>query len=212
MPQSTRSGVATKPRAIAPMRPLPTFVAAALVMGLAACEASSERTAPTTRPSVASTGAASSDFSTYHNDRDNDGDHNDDDENVLGFGHAADPADRLASVALVERYFAAAAAANGAQACRLLAPFVAESVPEDDGHSPGLRGRTCPVVMSKLFELHRRLLVEKKTTLKVVGVRVEGDKALAILEFPTIPEVRQIAERRVKGTWRVLELLDNILE
>ena len=35
---------------------------------------------------------------------------------------------------------------------------------------------------------------------------------LAILDFPSIPEVRKIAERRVGGAWKLLEPLDGILE
>lgn len=187
---------------------------AALGLGVAACGGAS--TSATSRgPTKAATGdasAAATSSPPTHNDRDNDGDHNDDDEGVLNYGHAADAADREASESLVRRYFAAAAAADGARACSLLAPFVAESVVEDEGRSPALRGGTCAAVMTKLFRHQRRLLAEKNATLRVIGVRVEGDKALAILEFPAIPEVRQLVERRVGGTWRVLDLLDGILE
>ncbi len=150
--------------------------------------------------------------STHNNDRDNDGDHNDDDEKVLYFGHAADATDQRISLALVTRYFALAATGDGAKACSLLVPFIAESVAENDGHSPALRGKTCAVVMSKLFKLHHRSLAEKNATLKAIEVRVESDRALVVLEFPTIPEVRQITERRVGSTWKLLDLLDGILE
>lgn len=156
--------------------------------------------------------AGTSDFSTHHNDRDNDGDHNNDDEGVLGYGHAANAADREQAAALLNRYIAASAAENGAVACRLLVPFIAESAAENLGHSRGLRGSTCPVVMTKLFERNHRLLVKKHASLHVMNVRVEGDKALVILNYSAIPEVRQIAVRRVGSGWRVLEFLDGILE
>lgn len=145
-------------------------------------------------------------------DRDNDGDHNDDDAGTLGYGHAANPADRQTSIALVTRYFAAAAKENGATACALLVPFIAESVVENDGHSPGLHGTTCATVLSKLFARHHRLLSKKHSTLKIVTIRVEGRKALAILDFSAIHEVREITERRTSGTWRILEPLDTIIE
>lgn len=185
----------------------------ALALGVAACS-SSKGSAP--RPDATGTHNVSKaippNYSTHNNDRDNDGDHNNDDENVLAYGHAAGAIDRRSSVALVTRYFAAAAAEDGATGCRLLTPIIAGTVAETDGHSPGLRGKTCAVVLSKLFKLHHRLLAEKNATLKIIKVRVLGDKALAVLEFPTIPEVRLIAERRVAGTWKLLYLLDGILE
>jgi hypothetical protein len=146
------------------------------------------------------------------NDRDNDTDHNDDDEKVLFFGHAANSAERQTSVALITDYYAAAAAENGAKACSLLASFIAESVVENYGNTAALRGKSCAVVMSKLFKQKHQMLVGESASLKVIRVRVEGDKALAFLYFPEIPEVRQITERRTGETWKILDLLDGILE
>jgi hypothetical protein len=151
-------------------------------------------------------------FSTHNNDRDNDGDHNDDDARIVYFGHTADTADRRSSVSLLTRYFAAAAAGNGAAGCAQLAPFLAESLAEEYGRSSGLRGATCPAVLSKLFRLHRGMLVRKWATLRVVGVRVEGDRALAILYFGAIPETRQMTERRVGGVWRLVQPFDGLIE
>jgi hypothetical protein len=177
---------------------------AVFAASLVACGESSHGKAATTAPPP--------NFSTRHNDRDNDGDHNDDDGKVLYFGHAADAADRENSIALVTRYFTAAAGGDGAAGCSMLAPFIAESVAENDGQAPPLLGKTCPVVLGKLFKLHHQLLDEKHATLRVIGVRVEGDRALVILDFPTIPEVRQMPERRIGGRWWLLDLLDGILE
>jgi hypothetical protein len=207
----SRLKLATVLHAVVLMRYLLGALAiSALGAGLGACGGPSRGTAsggPATTAAV-----ATSNFSTHNNDRDNDGDHNDDDEGVLHYGHAADAAVRRASVALVMRYFAAAAAEDGARACSLLAPFIAESVAEQNGHSPALRGATCPVVISKLFKLHHRRLALKNTTLRISEVRIEGDRGLVVLAFPTIPEVRQITERRIAGTWRLLDLFDGILE
>lgn len=150
-------------------------------------------------------------FTTHNNDRDNDGDNNDDDEGVLRYGSAASPRERRLSTTLVTAYFKLAAAENGAKACSLLAPFIVESVAEDYASTP-LRGKDCAAVMRRLFHEHHALLATKNTTLKVIEVRVEGDKALAILDFPTIPEVRQITERRVGNGWKLIDLLDGILE
>lgn len=193
--------------------PAGIFLIIAIGLGTAACSGSGGSTASHLH-SGAGAGAASGavNSSTHKNDRDNDGDENDDDGRYLYYGHAADAADRRVSTALITRYFAAAAAENGARACALLVPLLTESVVEENGHSPALRGRTCAVVMSKLFKLHHRLLAEKSASLRVIAVRVEGYKGLVIFEFPEIPEVRLIAERRVHGTWRVMGLLDSILE
>jgi hypothetical protein len=189
-----------KPTMKSPYRALVPLV---LCLTLAACGDASKQ----------STGGARGVTSTAHkNDRDNDNDHNDDDGNVLDFGQAASATDRQVSVALVTRYFAAAAAANGAMACTLLAPLMAESVVEVDGHSAALRGSTCAQVMSKLFRLHHPMLVEKSAALKVVTVRILGNTGLIVLDFPEIPEVRQIGERRIDGRWAIFDLLDGIIE
>jgi hypothetical protein len=187
--------------------------AALFAVSLAACGSTpSERSAARVTAVHDDSSTMSGKPWTHKNDRDNDNDNNNDDAGIVGFGHAAGPADRRISVTLVTRYFAAAARGNGAEGCSLLVPTIAEAVPEDDGHSPGLEGKTCSVVMSKLFKRNHQSLVGKHTTLKVVDVRVEGSRGLAILEFPTIPETRQITERRVGNTWKLVDLLDSLIE
>lgn len=188
-------------------------VIAALVLGLgvASCGGSGARSATDAAADRGSTGAAHN-LSAPGSDRDNDGDHNDDDTRVLDYGQPANAADWRRSVALVKRYFAAAAAANGAGACRLLIPLSAESVAEEYGETPQLRGGTCAVVMSKLFRLHHRMLTEKSAVLEVIAVRINGYRGLAVLDFPEIHEARQIGLRRVQGAWKVADLLDGIIE
>jgi hypothetical protein len=191
------------------------MVSATLAVGLQACGFGGTRSGSSAGASVArgrSSGPATANPVAQEKDRDNDGDHNDDDAGILEYGHVASASDQHISVALVTRYFAAAAAEDGRTACRLLAPAIAETVAEDEGHSPGLEGRTCPVVMSKLFKRDHRMLAEKKATLKVTRVRIEGSRALAVLEFSSIPETRQITERRVGNTWRIVDLVDGIIE
>jgi hypothetical protein len=184
-----------------------------LGLGLLACGGSGQGASAERAPSaVAGRTQVTAYFPGDKNDRDNDGDHNDDDAHLLYFGRAADTAERNASMALVTHYFAAAAAEDGPRACSLLVPFIAESVVENYGHTPALRGTTCAAVMSKLFKQHHALLATKSSALKVAAVRVEGDKALVILEFPTISEVRQLTERRQGSAWKVQTLLDGILE
>src|SRR5665811_1283902 len=49
-----------------------------------------------------------------------------DDYDALGFGRPAGTADAQAITTLIRRYFASAAAENGAEACALITPFFAE--------------------------------------------------------------------------------------
>jgi len=204
----------------ATIRPLVVSALAALLglglgLGISACGGSGGGMASEDHISVAARDGATTAVSkslNHNNDRDNDGDHNNDDASVLDYGHPADAADQRASVALVMGYFAAAAAGDGARACSLLIPFIAESVPENAGHTPSLRGKTCATVMSKLFGQRHAMFAEKNASLKVLDVRIEGDKALAVLNFTAIPEVRQMIERRIGGTWKILDLVDDNLE
>lgn len=152
-------------------------------------------------------------------DRDNDADnrsksyYDKDDHSVLGFGHAARAADRSAIAALVRRYFAVAAAADGVAACSMIVPSFAKSVPEDLGQSPGppySRGKTCAVVMSKTFEHYHRQLAAHAASLEVSRVRVEGSMGLAVLAFKGLPG-RQIQVAREGGVWMMDALLDREL-
>lgn len=155
---------------------------------------------------------ASHSSTTVKRDRDNDLDHNDDDAQALDWGHAAGPADRATITSLLTRYYAAAAAEEGATTCHLLMPFMAEAVAEDYGHNTETPGHSCAAVMRKLFALRHQLLVIESASLKIYAMRVGEGKALTFLTFATLPEVREITERRDGSEWKVLELLDQILE
>lgn len=161
--------------------------------------------------SSASTHAAAS--TTAKKDRDNDSDGGDDDNPVLYYAQATSGANRRAIESLIVDYYAASATENGAKACTLLMPFVAESVVENIGHSPGIEGKSCASVMSKLFKLHHSELATKVAELKFYSVRANSRKALILVSFSYLPEVRQVILRRdSSGTWKVMSLLDGILE
>lgn len=181
----------------------------ALTLGLTALACGSSKDATTTTGGSASVTAY---FPHDKLDRDNDTDHNDDDARYLNYGHAANPAELREALALVRHYYAAAVAENGSEACILLAPIIAETVVEKYGTSPAVTGNTCAIVMSKLFANRHAMLATENATLRIPEIRVQGKKGLAILEFPTIPEVRKLTLRRVNGAWRVQDLLDTILE
>jgi hypothetical protein len=182
------------------MKPLLALLLVALLgLGATACGGTGEAANSGAQPVV-------------KRDRDNDLDHGDDDGKFLNYGHAAYAAEARALTALVKRYYAAAAASDGTEACSMLYPFIAESVVEDYGHTPALRGDACATVMSKLFAQQHKLLAGKSATLKMYAIRVDGARALTVLSFAVLPEVRIITERREGNTWKVLNLLDSIIE
>lgn len=162
----------------------------------------------------ASTGNGGTTNSSAHRrvDRDDDYDNNDDDAHVLDYGQPATGMTKQALTTLIRRYYAASASEDGAAACRMLLPFLAESVAEQYGHDPGLRGRTCATVMSKLFAQRHHLLAGESATLKFVAVRVGGGHALIVLSFANLPEVRQIRALGEGTNWHIHDLLDGILE
>jgi hypothetical protein len=185
-------------------------MALALGLGLLACGGSTKHSAAD--PYGPGNTTVTAYFPHHTADRDGDTDHNDDDDVNLDYGHAPSRAERTEMVSLVRNYYSAAVAENGAKACALLAPFLAESVAEEYGHTVGVSGRTCATVVSKIFKLRHAELVVKNATLKLPDMRAEGDKGIAILEFPAIAEVRKVNERRVNGKWRMLNVLDTIIE
>ncbi len=133
---------------------------------------------------------------------------------VFGFGQAASPADRQAVTALIERYYAAAAAEDGAKACSMIYVTLAEAVPEDYGTSPPgpayMQGKTCPAILTLLFKHFHAQLAAGLPLLKVTRVRLEHRHGLAVLSFGKMPE-RQIAVRRERHTWKLEALLDSEL-
>jgi hypothetical protein len=128
------------------------------------------------------------------------------------FGHAADARDARAVTALIERYYKAAAAEDGAAACDLMYSVLSESVAEDYGGGAGasyLRGNTCAQVMSKLFEqMHERLRADN-ATLKVAAVRVHGRRGSVLMSFEGGRAVHYLEVRRELGVWKVNRLIDN---
>ncbi len=129
---------------------------------------------------------------------------------IVDYGQPASAADEHAVAALVRRYYAAAAVDDGAKACALIYSIFKESIPEDYGQSPGppgLRGKTCATVMTKLFKQRHSRRVSDLAALRVTGVRVRGRKGFALLALST-PGKRYISLEREHGTWRIDALVD----
>jgi hypothetical protein len=129
-----------------------------------------------------------------------------DDGPIRGYGEVADASDVRAITALVKAYYAAAAAANGARACSLMYSLFAESIPEDYGRGAGpaySHGRTCTVVMSKIFK-HNHAQIPANVT--VVAVRTDGHQARALIGSKTAP-AGYLMLTRERGAWKVDGLL-----
>ncbi len=129
---------------------------------------------------------------------------------ILNVAHRASPSERRAITALVKRYYAAAAAEDGAKACSMLYITFAEEIPEDYGTSPPgqpyMRGNTCPAVMVGVFKHFHRQVMTDNARLKVTNVLLLQHHGLAILSFGRTPK-RQISVRRERHTWKIEALL-----
>jgi hypothetical protein len=150
-----------------------------------------------------------------HNNLDDDseedrGHQDSDDVGIVFLGHVANPNETAMVVALIKRYYEAAAAEDGHLGCSLLAPAIAESVVEDYGRPPGppaLRGGTCAVVVSKVYRQRHRRLVAGTARLHVVQVRTSGSQGLALLTFGSTFR-RYLPLRRHRGAWKVASFFD----
>jgi hypothetical protein len=136
--------------------------------------------------------------------------HDEDDQSPVEFGHPAGPGEMHAIDALVKRYYAAAAAGDGAQACSLMQPQFAKAVPNDYGRlgASYLRGgKTCAGVLSLLFKhFHRELTA----AIQVTDARVSGPVALAFFGS-RVMRASQISLRREGGAWTISQVFGSVL-
>lgn len=192
------------------------FVLALLSVGVCACGGSGSASHASSDATAKIVSGATPSQSHFPLDDDSDNDnpgksrYDEDDSVVLDFGHAAGKAETQAITALVKRYYAAAAAGDGAAVCSLLYVLIAESVPEEYGQSPGAsdpRSRTCAAVVSKLLEQRHRELVAEAAGLEVTDVRVEGSHGVVLLHFAPTPE-RRVLVIREHGAWKMKVLFD----
>jgi hypothetical protein len=137
--------------------------------------------------------------------------HDSDDNYILSYGHTASSTERHLVTVVVKRYYVVAAADDGSKACSLLIPDIASAVPEDYGNAAGpayLRGqKTCHVIVALMFKhLHSQLTA----AVSVTGVRVDRNRALALLGSSTMPS-SWISLQREGGIWKVDSLLGTTL-
>jgi hypothetical protein len=152
-------------------------------------------------------------------DSDNDHDSNNvhyydgDDRSVRNFGHRASPTDRRQIGQLVKNYYAIAVAGDGAKACSLIFLPLANAFPRSLGEAGPhyLHGlKSCPAILSRMFELNHQLLIAYVATLEVTDVRRSGPIGLAVLHFMALPG-RQVEVIRDHGSWMMYAPLDNEL-
>ncbi len=134
-----------------------------------------------------------------------------DDSAVLDFGGPASATDEQAIIHLLQGYYADAAAEDGKAACSELDSLTAESIVENYGHTRALQGSTCTAVISKLFTQQHRQLAIDNSSLKILAVKVEGHRALAIMKVASDRAARYIPARREGRAWKIVELLDSPL-
>jgi hypothetical protein len=145
-----------------------------------------------------------SDYQAHENSRYHDAD----DRDLLAYGNAASAEEERAVAAVVERYYAMAAAGDGSGACALLLPSLDKAVPSDYGQNgPSyLRpGKTCAAVLTLLFKHYHRQLAPG---VAVTSVRIAGDQADALLGSTAFPASFIIVQRE-GSAWKVAQLLGN---
>ena len=131
-----------------------------------------------------------------------------DDRPVFEFGKPARAATRGEIAAVVKRYYAAGAAGDGAGACEVFMPFLANgaaqeyTLPGQSHHFP-----TCAALMSAMFAQSRQ---ELSAPVTVVSVRVRGHEARAIVASRTL-RASQLELMRHAGSWRMLALSGVVL-
>jgi hypothetical protein len=127
------------------------------------------------------------------------------------FGPAASASERQVIVALIKRYYAAAVAGEGARACSMLYPLIAETVVE--AHHPGkgtpaLRGSTCAQVAAKVFAQRHRELVADAATLRVGWIQRQARQAVTLVHFGPTRELI-VRVHQAPGGWQMNNLLDS---
>jgi hypothetical protein len=142
------------------------------------------------------------DFDNDAKDRSHESYRDSDDAIVVAYSVSAQGAEKRAVTAVVNRFFGAVAKGAGKAGCAVMYSILEEAVPEDYGRDAGpayARGNTCPAVMSKVFR-HERGQAHAHFT--VTDVRVEGNRAIALLGSHTQP-ASFINLHRENGVWKI---------
>lgn len=143
----------------------------------------------------------------------------DDDLGIRGYGREASAAERLAVSDLVKRYYVAAAATDGAAACRLIARDVISgrnltlSIPAPYASvavAALFRRKTCASVETRLFKLEEARFKATLPRIEVASLRIGRGRGLAIVISKEVPE-RVVDVLYTSAGWMVNGLLDDEL-
>jgi len=145
----------------------------------------------------------------YENTSGNDRYHDQDDEAIVTYGGAANATVTAAVTVAVRHYYEDAASGNGLKACSILTASLSKSATEDYGHGSAgpaylSAGRTCGAVLGLLFKHLGAQLRSGPTA--VTGVRISGDRAIALLGSSTMP-ASDISLQRERGEWKIAQLI-----
>jgi len=169
----------------------------------------SDMHAPVTTPGSYSRNDGDNDFDDARGYRDNS--KNDDRILFAAYGKRANPNDARAVTALVKRYYAAAAAGDGARTCSLLDSSLANALaPEQRQSAPAPREACARAISPLLRQQHQHLIADNVSTMVVTSVHVKGNLGLAALGFRTMPEGEIVVEREGKA-WKVDALFDGAM-
>jgi len=142
-------------------------------------------------------------------DGDRDTDNNSDDNDVRKYGHEAGGTYTRMIAVLVERYYMASAAGDGASACALISVNLMEGLSIRKSATGARFSRpACAVMLSRQFKQAANLVDTSVARVRVVDARVRGSKGLAIVRLPS-GEERDIAVTHDSGDWKVDSLFDS---
>jgi hypothetical protein len=129
--------------------------------------------------------------------------YDEDDKEVIAFGHRAKAAEQRQIGDLIARYYAAAASGEGAAGCSMLYSLFAEGIVEDQGEEDAhAHGKSCAEILSRLFRRYRRQLTAARRRLRLTEARVEGPRGYAVLDLGEgIPFAMYL--HRDSGRWTV---------
>jgi hypothetical protein len=114
----------------------------------------------------------------------------------------ANPTTTRAIAAIVKRYYAAAAAGDTSTVCSLLYSSFADQLAGEESHA-GQGGEACANAVAPLLEQQRQQFIEDEpSTMVVLGARLKGESAIALLGFQKAPESSILVQREGK-TWKV---------
>jgi hypothetical protein len=146
----------------------------------------------------------------FHSDKDFDNEgrsdyYDVDDYVILNYARPAGTQDIRAASALFDRYYRVAVVGNGAAGCALSYSLFAEAVSENSRDSSGERGVPCSTAMTELFKRQHARMAAELASLRVTGMRIEGDRAYLLLGVGGKTQRYWLIHREA-GIWKAEEI------